>query len=82
MGDIFTFSINSLRSFIALASVTRSRDDVSIVDVEAGNDAFAAYYAEGASNTEDREPVFSPELGLAIEGLHEGMTVQQLWNVL
>jgi hypothetical protein len=30
----------------------------------------------------DRDPVFSPELGLAIEALREGTTVAQLWSVL
>lgn len=30
----------------------------------------------------DREPVFCPELGLAVEALKDGATVEQLWSVL
>lgn len=41
----------------------------------------ASYYVDGVK-AGDRQPVYSPELGLAIEGLEEGVTVDQLWNVL
>ena len=30
----------------------------------------------------DREPVFCPELGLAVERMRDGFTVEHLWNVL
>ncbi len=30
----------------------------------------------------DREPVYNPELGLAVEMLKDGLTVEQLWSVL
>ncbi len=46
-----------------------------------GSDALAAYYAEGGSKGVDREPVFSAELGLAIEKLRDGTTLEDLWNV-
>ena len=44
-------------------------------------DTLAAYYADTSKGV-DREPVFCPELGLAIEQLKEGMTIEQLWSVL
>lgn len=31
---------------------------------------------------QDREPVFSEELGLAVEKLKEGFTLQGLWEVM
>eukprot|EP00959_Pyramimonas_sp_CCMP1952_P049607 1036509-Pyramimonas_sp.AAC.1 len=66
----------------AAAALMRQQDNVEIVDPDDDTtDVFAAYYAEGAKNT-DREPVFSPELGLAIEGLRDGITLENLWSVL
>lgn len=55
------------------------QDDVEIVDTEA-SDVFAAYCAEGSTEA-DREVVFHPTLGLAMEALPAGTTVEQLWNV-
>mmetsp|Transcript_8063 Transcript_8063/g.23100 ORF Transcript_8063/g.23100 Transcript_8063/m.23100 type:complete len:371 (-) Transcript_8063:344-1456(-) len=63
------------------ASLLKFDDDISIIEGEGGNDVFSAYYADGAK-ARDLEPVYSPELGLAIEGLQDGVTVEQLWNVL
>ena len=56
------------------------QDDVEIVDTEA-SDVFAAYYAEGSTQA-DREVVFNATLGLAMEALPPGTTVEQLWNVV
>jgi Bardet-Biedl syndrome 5 protein len=54
---------------------------VEIVDPDDDNaDVFAAYYAEGAKNT-DRDPVYSERLGLAIETLRDGVTLENLWSV-
>ncbi|KAK3282283.1 Bardet-Biedl syndrome 5 protein [Cymbomonas tetramitiformis] len=67
-----------------LSSVTvqRTTDDVEVLDQEEDNsDVFAAYYADGTKNT-DREAVFHPDLGLAIENLREGISLEQLWSVL
>ena len=59
------------------AALARQQDNVEIVDPDDDTtDVFAAYYAEGAKNT-DREPVFSPELGLAVESLREGVTLDE-----
>ena len=55
------------------------QDDVEILDTDT-SDAFAAYYADD-SRQADREVVFNAELGLAMEALPAGMTVQELWNI-
>ncbi|VDM67957.1 unnamed protein product [Strongylus vulgaris] len=45
-------------------------------------DAFAAYFSDGATHSEERRPpVFSEELGLAVEQLKPGFTIPDLWNI-
>ncbi|KAL6727237.1 hypothetical protein Aduo_009132 [Ancylostoma duodenale] len=45
-------------------------------------DAFAAYFSDGATHAEERRPpVFSEELGLAVEQLKPGFTITDLWNI-
>ena len=44
------------------------------------HDAFAAYLAEGPQK--DREVVFCRELGVAMEKLKDGFTLESLWSVL
>jgi hypothetical protein len=45
------------------------------------SNAFVAYFAD-SGHKKDREPVYSPELGLAVEKLKDGFTIQSLWEVL
>lgn len=61
----------SLTSFSFLLSLSPLQDHY---------DALASYYADGDKTT-DREPVFAPELGLAVEKLREGVTLEDLWSV-
>ncbi|XP_076471311.1 BBSome complex member BBS5-like [Babylonia areolata] len=56
------------------------QDDVEIEN-DPNTDAFAAYFADG-NKERDRDPVFSEELGLAVEKLKDGFTVAGLWEVL
>jgi hypothetical protein len=42
---------------------------------------FQAYFADGNKQT-DRDPVFSEELGLAIEKLKDGFSLAGLWEVV
>ena len=42
---------------------------------------FQAYFADGDHQI-DREPVYCPELGLAIEKLKDGFTLAGLWEVM
>ncbi|XP_033103226.1 Bardet-Biedl syndrome 5 protein homolog [Anneissia japonica] len=57
------------------------QDDVDIVEEDEPSDAFAAYFADG-NKQKDRPPVFSKELGLAIEKLKDGFTLSNLWEVV
>eukprot|EP01052_Picozoa_sp_SAG31_P071120 SAG31_NODE_30025_length_386_cov_1.059233_1_plen_62_part_00 len=59
-------------------------EDVEIVEngEGEGGDVFAAYYADGGKQNIDRQPVFCEELGLAVEQLRPGFTIDNLWNVL
>lgn len=40
-----------------------------------------AYFADGTKTT-DGEAVYCPELGMAIEKLKDGFTIQGLWEVI
>ncbi|XP_002734271.1 BBSome complex member BBS5-like [Saccoglossus kowalevskii] len=57
------------------------QDDVEIVNEDEQSDAFAAYFADG-DKQKDRPPVYSEELGLAIEKLKDGFTLSGLWEVM
>ncbi|KAF3694883.1 Bardet-Biedl syndrome 5 protein -like protein [Channa argus] len=61
-------------------TVEQPPDDVEI-EPDEQTDAFTAYFADG-NKQQDREPVFSEELGLAIEKLKDGFTLQGLWEVM
>ncbi|KPP70577.1 Bardet-Biedl syndrome 5 protein-like [Scleropages formosus] len=61
-------------------TVEQPADDVEI-EPDEQTDAFTAYFADG-NKQQDREPVFSEELGLAVEKPKEGFTLQGLWEVM
>ncbi|XP_048835554.1 Bardet-Biedl syndrome 5 protein homolog isoform X3 [Brienomyrus brachyistius] len=61
-------------------TVEQPPDDIEI-EPDLQTDAFTAYLADG-DKPQDREPVFSEELGLAVEKLKEGFTLQGLWEVI
>uniref|UniRef100_A0A3P8YYG5 Bardet-Biedl syndrome 5 protein homolog n=1 Tax=Esox lucius TaxID=8010 RepID=A0A3P8YYG5_ESOLU len=61
-------------------TVEQPLDDVEI-EPDEQTDAFTAYFADG-NKQQDREPVFSEELGIAVEKLKEGFTLQGLWEVM
>lgn len=73
------FSVEERAGSLSSVSVPRETDDVEIVN---DGEAFKAYYAFGGEPGEKREVVFCPELGLAIEKLPEGVTIEQLWNIV
>ncbi|XP_030310255.1 Bardet-Biedl syndrome 5 protein isoform X3 [Calypte anna] len=60
-------------------TVEQVQDDVEIESEQ--TDAFVAYFAD-ENKQHDGEPVFSEELGLAIEKLKDGFTLQGLWEVV
>ncbi|KAK0145077.1 Bardet-Biedl syndrome 5 [Merluccius polli] len=61
-------------------TVDQLPDDVEI-EPDEQTDAFTAYFADG-NKQQDREPIYSEELGLAIEKLKDGFTLQGLWEVM
>jgi Bardet-Biedl syndrome 5 protein len=61
--------------------ISEQEEDVEIVDAADRGDVLATYYAD-ATKAEDRDHVYNAELGLAVEQLKEGVTVEQLWSVL
>ncbi|XP_011680639.1 Bardet-Biedl syndrome 5 protein homolog [Strongylocentrotus purpuratus] len=61
--------------------VENIQDDIDIVNDDEQSDAFAAYFADG-DKQKDRPPVFSEELGLAIEKLKDSFTLSNLWEVV
>lgn len=61
--------------------VENIQDDIDIVNEDEQSDAFAAYFADG-DKSKDRAPVFSEELGLAVEKLKDGFTLSSLWEVV
>ncbi|KAK3108665.1 hypothetical protein FSP39_012841 [Pinctada imbricata] len=61
-------------------AVEQVQDECEI-ESDGTSDAFAAYFADG-NKDKDRDPVYNEELGLAIEKLRDGITLQGLWDVL
>jgi Bardet-Biedl syndrome 5 protein len=63
-------------------TAVRREDDVEILEEGSESaDAFAAYYA-ASTKDRDRDVIFSPELGLAVESLADTLTIDKLWNVV
>lgn len=58
-------------------------DDVDMIEdsKEELSNTMSAYLAD-EGHLKDRPPVYCPELGLAIETLKEGYTLQKLWEVI
>eukprot|EP00741_Cyanophora_paradoxa_P005592 tig00000912_g5420.t1 len=76
------FQVEEKAPSISELKVPRKMDDVEIVgDEEETGDAFAAYLSEGNKN-KDRDPVYSSELGIAVEKLPPTVTLSSLWTVL
>ena len=74
------FTVEELAPDLEDLRVKQSEDDVEIVEGGDNQDAFVAYYAdEGRGGV--GAPSFHPQLGLAVEALREGFTLDQLWKV-
>ncbi|GAX84056.1 hypothetical protein CEUSTIGMA_g11480.t1 [Chlamydomonas eustigma] len=61
--------------------ISESEEDVEVADAEDRGDLLATYYAD-ATKGADRDPIYNVDLGLAVEQLKEGVTIDQLWSVL
>uniref|UniRef100_A0A158P6E8 Bardet-Biedl syndrome 5 protein homolog n=1 Tax=Angiostrongylus cantonensis TaxID=6313 RepID=A0A158P6E8_ANGCA len=59
-----------------------TEEEEGVEQKELRTDAFAAYFSDGDVHSDERRPpVFSEELGLAIEQLKPGFTIADLWNI-
>uniref|UniRef100_A0A915PL32 Bardet-Biedl syndrome 5 n=1 Tax=Setaria digitata TaxID=48799 RepID=A0A915PL32_9BILA len=56
-------------------------EDVELDDRPLRSDAYAAYFSDGLSIGKVRPPVYSEELGVAIEELKPGFTLTDLWKI-
>ncbi|KAH9598426.1 Bardet-Biedl syndrome 5 protein [Trypanosoma melophagium] len=64
-----------------MAPQPRVQDGENVVK-EVPTDAFAAYYADIGQKGVDRRPEYDVSIGLAVEKLRNGVTLQDLWTVL
>ncbi len=74
------YTLEDKPSSISDLKVEHKADDVEIIEDE-NFDALAAYYADGDNKNVDREPVYNNDLGLAIEKLRDGVSIEELWSV-
>ncbi|VDM91546.1 unnamed protein product [Litomosoides sigmodontis] len=56
-------------------------EDVELDSRPLRSDAYAAYFSDGVVSGTVRPPVFSEELGVAIEELKPGFTLADLWEI-
>lgn len=74
------FQIEQVPQSIDKRVVQRIQDGANVVE-DVASDAFAAYYADEGQKNSDRKPVFDSQLGLAIEKLRDGVTIDALWKI-
>jgi hypothetical protein len=72
-------------------ALPKIQEDVEIIESNEDVHAIAAFYAQSSSNQggvdDDSNALFEnitfdPKLGLAMETMMEGMTLDQLWRVI
>ncbi|CAG9532558.1 unnamed protein product [Cercopithifilaria johnstoni] len=56
-------------------------EDIELDDRPLRSDAYAAYFSDGVVSGQVRPPVYSEELGVAIEELKPGFTLADLWKI-
>jgi Bardet-Biedl syndrome 5 protein len=74
------FKVESVPKSLDKATVRRVQDGQDVVQTVA-QDAFAAYYADEGQKNADRKPVFEPSIGLAVEKLRDGVSLESLWSI-
>lgn len=76
------FKMEEKPASVASVKASRVNDDIQIIDTQqAGGISYPAYLAD-TNKKEDREVVFDPHLGLAIESTaHQAVTTTTLWEV-
>lgn len=82
------FSVESEAPSIQQLLAPRIEEDVEIVDDQQDSHAMAAYYAEGSEGVTEggdgphQNIVFDSRVGLAVEGMQPGMSLDSLWRVM
>lgn len=76
------FTIESDTPVHEAVAQPRIEEDIELIDEEEDSHAVAAYYAEGGEEAEEADIQFDERLGLAIEGLQTGLSIDQLWRVI
>lgn len=71
--------VEEKQASISEAFVPRAEDDVQIID---SVDSCLLYQHDGERDAKDSEPMYNLELGLAMERIREGCTLQTLWSVV
>ncbi|XP_046399282.1 Bardet-Biedl syndrome 5 protein homolog isoform X2 [Ischnura elegans] len=54
----------------------------SVEEIQKFSNAYSAYLADGHAIGKSREPIYSKELGLAIEKPPDGFTLKSLWEII
>jgi Bardet-Biedl syndrome 5 protein len=81
------FAVEAEAPSIQQLLAPRVEEDVEIIDDAQDSHAMAAYYAEGsegvqAGGQEHQNIVFDSRVGLAVEGMQPGMSLDTLWRVM
>lgn len=79
------FTLESEAPSIAQLLQARVEEDTDLIEESEDVHALAAYYAEGTAGEDDSkfEAVqFDATVGLAVEGMQEGVTLESLWRVI
>ena len=67
----------------ASAPQPRVEEDAEIVEDQEDSHAVAAYYVEGADEDDHQHEIhFDSRLGLAVEAMQDGITLDLLWRVV
>lgn len=74
------FLLEEVPSNIEDITVKRVQDGADMIE-NIATDAFAAYYADEGQKNSDRKPTFDAGIGLAVEKLREGTTLESLWSI-
>ena len=81
------FSVEAEAPSIQQLLAPRVEEDVEIVEDQQDSHAMAAYYMEGSDGVKEGELqhqniVYDSRIGLAVEGMQPGLSLDALWRVM
>ena len=78
------FSLESEAPSMDALLQPRIDENIELIDDQEDSHAIAAYYADHLMDDETRFDMvqYETKIGLAVEGLAEGLTLEQLWRVI